>query len=788
MDSGSKQMLLEKLKDTDEEYTNQRIQKSSSQSIFASTLSGGYNNDFSPYNTITSVDVNNQIAAMPVMSSSVSLDHETRQKLARQIREKLMETASNLSSSKNSINRSNEKVSHRENNDDDSPSKNEFSMPSRSSSGDLITVNNTIDSSAEKPVDLKSPEQPCKSSMSNFDLFRRASTRQVVKNRTMLLLIGKDELCTISTDHHQVLFNKSFNCIVHCLQGTKNNDHFGLICRDSGKINPNTESYAGFIFKCQSDKVVREVMAAMKQVIHNSHHNFHSYNSPYNPLNVSSIGYKSSTTTPASSPSINYNLGPQLAHISDTSSNRFAIPNNLEQKQMTNEITNAQSKSVQQRNRPNPIRSMFCDDCPLHWYHRLCCDLESMPPEASKAIILRRLDTSFSELEQDEVLSKFSEFKIETIDEHNDIFMSLLRHLCEKKQSKHNQSQSHISAMVNYNNKINDTSQHSEASPSAIDNLIKAKKSISASIENILKRRSSFVDDLDEQQSETSHKSGSTISHVQQDVYLEDKTTSKQISNRNCDNNNTGDASGSPPKRQPNFGLGNISKINDDYNPLAGLFRRRSSTFGSNSNEINSADDKVSSPSHESTGNTNWTTLRHASSETRLSPSNQSSDELNKSQDNIANKPPVSPTASKYTTFIQSHKNQSQSSDVVKQDPSSPSLLTSTFWKKSIYEKIRSTVITDHSVTRSSNKTEKKMTPSSTIAGLSANNRVATGHSHDKASHKRRSSEEIRYLWRKAIDEQITLIKMDKQNKMLQGEYMNTIIFIVNLSTYTIQF
>lgn len=56
-----------------------------------------YANDFSPYSTITSNDLNERIAAIPVVStSSVSLDHETRQKLARQVRETIMATAASI--------------------------------------------------------------------------------------------------------------------------------------------------------------------------------------------------------------------------------------------------------------------------------------------------------------------------------------------------------------------------------------------------------------------------------------------------------------------------------------------------------------------------------------------------------------------------------------------------------------------------------------------------------------------------------------------------------------------
>lgn len=820
-----------------------------------------YTNDFSPYNTITSSDLNERIAAIPVVSSSVSLDHETRQKLARQVRETIMATAANI---KKDVFASGDKL-------DSSASSKALDSLSCNVVSSVPAVDQASDSSAaasERSIsqDLeqqvvadhldsldhrrssagaggsilqRNQQQQQQSASNNFDLFRRASARQVVKNRTMLLLIGKDELCAISIDKHQILFSKSFNSIVHCLQGNSNKDHFGLICRDSGKINPQAESYAGFVFKCQSEKVVREIMGALKQVIYSSQHNsYHGYNSPYNPLNSvascqqytkaqqsSNLDRHQFDSSPASITSNNSIQQQQTAIASSQQQSSlvakrgFANPLELDdgllarQSKSSSLLAMTPTCAVQppppptasivnhqiQQQTKNPIRSMFCDNCPLYWYHRLCCDVESLPAEASKAIILRRIDSSLSEKEQDEVYSRFSEFNIESVDEHNEIFMSILRHQCERKQLKHSQSQAHLSAIaknlsfarqqsstaldsrdtthrecsgshqkqqsphaaryshqrsgstsgslayvISQTNAANQAAGQSiaDASLVAIDNLKRAKNSISVSIENMLKRRSSMKDEQEQDDASSenncslpirsgSFKSTSRESHAAEQVGKNSKMPmdSSSLKRSQSTSDYSQGAGASNNFRMPASWRNSLTRTineSDLTNPLVGLFRRRGSM--AKSEQTDAHDDN------------------HDTTHRPIKASNES-------------------------LSIQSEHRQAANLQLAANQSagglSPSSVLSGVFWKKSIFDKIRQPIVSLDD--KSAPICHQQQLSSHSVPGDGSNVAANANLNEKTATNGRRTREELRSLWKKAILEQITLLKMDKQNQKLQA-------------------
>lgn len=62
----------------------------------------------------------------------------------------------------------------------------------------------------------------------------------------------------ISPDRKQVLLYKDFKDVASCAQGQKNADHFGIICREA-----HNDGYIGYVFKCQSDHVCDDIVAAI---------------------------------------------------------------------------------------------------------------------------------------------------------------------------------------------------------------------------------------------------------------------------------------------------------------------------------------------------------------------------------------------------------------------------------------------------------------------------------------------------------------------------------------------
>ncbi|XP_074603075.1 PTB_TBC1D1_like and TBC domain-containing protein plx [Brevipalpus obovatus] len=238
------------------------------------------------------------------------------------------------------------------------------------------------------------------SSGGNGDLGRRARQSAKYQNRTMLFLIGRLEICLLSPDLQQVLFSKTFNYVSHCSRGVKYADHFGFICRETSFCS--TETYVGYVFRCQTEQLVNEIMHTLKQAFHNAHQ----------------------------------------AYL--TSRNR---------------------------------NSTICDSCPMQWYHRFHCEVESVSPERAQALILERLD-SLPEPEKSDIMSAYEGSKVSSIQEQNDIFMRLLREAFEKRQAKH--------------------IHNDKRSASALDNLKqKARKSLSNSFETILKlAQGDTVDDI----------------------------------------------------------------------------------------------------------------------------------------------------------------------------------------------------------------------------------------------------------------------------------------------------
>ncbi|KAG7209512.1 hypothetical protein KM043_015597 [Ampulex compressa] len=79
-------------------------------------------------------------------------------------------------------------------------------------------------------------------------------------NRTMLFQVGRQDLRLISPDRKQVLLHKQLRDVASCVQGIKHPEHFGFICKES-----NIECFIGYIFKCQSESVADDLVAAISQ-------------------------------------------------------------------------------------------------------------------------------------------------------------------------------------------------------------------------------------------------------------------------------------------------------------------------------------------------------------------------------------------------------------------------------------------------------------------------------------------------------------------------------------------
>lgn len=90
-------------------------------------------------------------------------------------------------------------------------------------------------------------------------------------NRTMLLQVGRTDLRLISPDKRQVLLHKSFKEISHCSCGQLNKEHFGFICREGHGGAQGQASYLGYIFRCDSNNVVEDIMQGLRSAFQSAH-------------------------------------------------------------------------------------------------------------------------------------------------------------------------------------------------------------------------------------------------------------------------------------------------------------------------------------------------------------------------------------------------------------------------------------------------------------------------------------------------------------------------------------
>jgi len=70
----------------------------------------------------------------------------------------------------------------------------------------------------------------------------------------LILQVGRYDLRLISPDRKQVLLHKQLKDIASCVQGIKNPEHFGFICKEP-------ECFIGYVFKCQSGSVADDLVA-----------------------------------------------------------------------------------------------------------------------------------------------------------------------------------------------------------------------------------------------------------------------------------------------------------------------------------------------------------------------------------------------------------------------------------------------------------------------------------------------------------------------------------------------
>ncbi|NWY71069.1 TBCD1 protein, partial [Erithacus rubecula] len=239
----------------------------------------------------------------------------------------------------------------------------------------------------------------------------------IAENRTMLFTIGQSEVYLISPDTKKVAIEKSFKEISFCSQGIRHVDHFGFICRESSENGGF--HFVCYVFQCTDEALVDEIMMTLKQA--------------------------------------------------------FTVA------------------AVQQTSKAQP---QLCEGCPMQSLHKLCEKIEGLHPSKTKLELQKHL-TTLNNQEQASVFEEVQKLRPRNEQKENELVISLLRHMYEEKQKDHvHVGEAKQASQPPAENAVNEVS--SSAPRFRLDMLKnKAKRSLTESFESILSRGSKARGPLD---------------------------------------------------------------------------------------------------------------------------------------------------------------------------------------------------------------------------------------------------------------------------------------------------
>ncbi|XP_046303033.1 TBC1 domain family member 1 isoform X1 [Marmota monax] len=230
----------------------------------------------------------------------------------------------------------------------------------------------------------------------------------IEENRTMLFTIGQSEVYLISPDTKKIALEKNFKEISFCSQGIRHVDHFGFICRESS--GGGGFHFVCYVFQCTNEALVDEIMMTLKQA--------------------------------------------------------FTVA------------------AVQQTAK---APAQLCEGCPLQALHKLCERIEGMNSSKTKLELQKHL-TTLTNQEQATIFEEVQKLRPRSEQRENELIISFLRCLYEEKQKEH----IHVGEMKQAS-QIAAENIGSELPASAtrfrLDMLKnKAKRSLTESLESILSR------------------------------------------------------------------------------------------------------------------------------------------------------------------------------------------------------------------------------------------------------------------------------------------------------------
>uniref|UniRef100_A0A8C6CK22 TBC1 domain family member 4 n=1 Tax=Moschus moschiferus TaxID=68415 RepID=A0A8C6CK22_MOSMO len=413
----------------------------------------------------------------------------------------------------------------------------------------------------------------------------------------------------------------------------------------------------------------------------------------------------------------------------------------------------------------------LCEACPMHSLHKLCERIEGLYPPRAKLVIQRHL-SSLADNEQADIFERVQKMKAVNDQEENELVILHLRQLCEVKQKTHVHIGEGPAAISNSTIPENATSS-GRFKLDILKN--KAKRSLTSSLENIFSRGANRM----------RGRLGSVDSFERSNSVASEKDYSP------------GD---SPPGTPPASPLSSAWQTFPEEDSDSPQFRRRAHTFShppsSTKRKLNLQDGKahgVRSP-----------LLRQSSSEqcSILPPARRIHKECNSSSSLPSLHTSFSAPSFTAPSFLKSFYQNSgrlspQYENEIRQDTASESSdgegrkrTSSTCsneslnaggtpvtprrvsWRQRIFLRVASPMSKSPSAMQQDGLDRSELLPLSPLAPTMEEEPLMIFMSDEDDPEKgdeRNKSEELRCLWRKAIHQQILLLRMEKENQKLEA-------------------
>ncbi|XP_051866033.1 TBC1 domain family member 1-like isoform X2 [Pristis pectinata] len=365
------------------------------------------------------------------------------------------------------------------------------------------------------------------------------------------------------------------------------------------------------------------------------------------------------------------------------------------------------------------IQAQLCEGCPLNSLHKLCEKIEGLHPSKAKVEIQKHLST-FNNKEQGSIFEGVQKMKPKNELEENELVLSMLRQLYEEKQKQHVHNGDAKQTSQSCPRQSNASEQQSLSARFKLDNLkIKAKKSLAESLENILSMGGSRLKSQSSAGSTVTDQTSLSLSSLSKDTSLDESedevVPTSPVKSHGSTGNLLQDSDNSTEATQP-------------------AVRRRANTFS----YMPSSDEQPQQIIAETPSFPKPKLMRYHSVSTDT-PHKQNDYESRPSPGREAN----------------------NSGNLVRMRRQS--------WRQQIFLRVASPQKGCEPPCRHDGKMQDHADGGDVTTRTSLVTTCNDGYLGAVAEERKRTSGELRDLWRKAILQQILLLRMEKENQKLQA-------------------